>query len=66
MTYEASRKIEINTWDRHVVPMPFSRCTINFGDPIFIPRDAAAAFIAEKNLEVESALQRLTQEAGEA
>jgi lysophospholipid acyltransferase (LPLAT)-like uncharacterized protein len=28
------------TWDRYLVPFPFSRCVMIYGDPIYLPEDA--------------------------
>jgi lysophospholipid acyltransferase (LPLAT)-like uncharacterized protein len=28
-----------STWDRYLLPMPFARCTIHFGDPLFFNSD---------------------------
>ncbi|HXH62144.1 MAG TPA: lysophospholipid acyltransferase family protein [Fimbriimonadaceae bacterium] len=51
----ASRKWHAPTWDRYMVPLPFARCLMVFGDPIFISRDAS-------DEEVEFARQRLEKD----
>jgi lysophospholipid acyltransferase (LPLAT)-like uncharacterized protein len=28
------------SWDEFLVPLPFARCTLLFGDPVVVPRDA--------------------------
>jgi lysophospholipid acyltransferase (LPLAT)-like uncharacterized protein len=33
-------KFSFKSWDRFQVPLPFSRCDIVFGAPIYVPRDA--------------------------
>jgi len=38
--YDASRKIVLNTWDKMIIPLPFSHIHIAFSDYIYIPRDA--------------------------
>lgn len=36
----SAKKIKIfSSWDRFIVPYPFTKCTIIFGDPIYIPKD---------------------------
>lgn len=64
MTYDAERKIEFNSWDRFVMPLPFTRCAINFGQPIHVPREADEAMVQAKREEMEIALNRITAEAG--
>src|SRR5213076_1928270 len=39
-SYHLSRKIEIKSWDRFQVPLPFSRCEITIGRPMRVPADA--------------------------
>jgi lysophospholipid acyltransferase (LPLAT)-like uncharacterized protein len=39
VTVDASRKYELNTWDRMIVPKPFSHLHGMFGEPMYIPRD---------------------------
>jgi lysophospholipid acyltransferase (LPLAT)-like uncharacterized protein len=36
---QTSRKLVLRSWDRMVVPLPFGRGTIVFGDAISVPRD---------------------------
>lgn len=37
--YTAERKKHLRSWDRHIVPMPFSRALFVYGEPIHVPRD---------------------------
>ena len=61
MTYGAMRKIELNTWDRFVLPLPFTHCTINFGDRISVPHRPDKEVIQKKQKEVEESLNLLTE-----
>ena len=61
MTYGATRKIELNTWDRFVLPLPFTHCTINFGNRISVPHRADGKIIQEKQKELEQSLNLLTE-----
>jgi hypothetical protein len=63
MSYEAKNKIELNSWDRFVLPLPFTRCTMNFGQPIHVARSADDVTIQAKKEEMEIALNRITAEA---
>lgn len=62
MTFGADCKMVLNTWDRFVLPLPFTRCTVNFGSPLQIPSRPDEATVEEKRAELESALNRLTEE----
>ena len=62
MTFGAKRKFELNSWDRFVIPLPFTRCTVSFGQPIPIPLRPDAESVQKKQDELEQALNRLTEE----
>jgi lysophospholipid acyltransferase (LPLAT)-like uncharacterized protein len=36
-------KIQLKSWDRFQIPLPFSRCEMTFGQPIRVPRTATNA-----------------------
>lgn len=63
MTYEAKHHVTLKSWDRHIIPLPFTRCTVNFGDPVLIPRDADDAFIKARTQDLEQALKEITASA---
>jgi lysophospholipid acyltransferase (LPLAT)-like uncharacterized protein len=59
----------LKTWDRFVIPKPFSRVTVTFSDPIHIPRVLEEAEFENRRLELENLLvqetgERLAQESG--
>jgi lysophospholipid acyltransferase (LPLAT)-like uncharacterized protein len=58
VSYDASRRIRLRSWDRFVVPLPFSRIRMVFGEPIE-PEDDTEEF--RDRVEVE--LHRTTREA---
>ena len=37
LTYGVDHCWVINSWDRYIIPKPFSKITIKFGEPVFIP-----------------------------
>jgi lysophospholipid acyltransferase (LPLAT)-like uncharacterized protein len=47
---------ELDTWDRFLVPAPFSRITIRWGEPLRVARESDAAVVSER---LEAALTRL-------
>jgi lysophospholipid acyltransferase (LPLAT)-like uncharacterized protein len=61
MTYGAMRKIELNTWDRFIIPLPFTHCAINFGNKIFVPHRPDKKVIQEKQKQLEESLNHLTK-----
>ncbi len=48
----ASRAWRLNTWDRFVIPKPFARVTIRYGDPHLVPS-------AQQGNTIESETERL-------
>ncbi len=43
VSYHLTFKIRMKSWDRFQVPLPFGQCTVRFGEPIQIPREASEA-----------------------
>ncbi len=63
VSYAASRRIVLGTWDRFVVPLPFARGVYIWGEPIRVAREADGPEIERARLFVEEQLNRLTAEA---
>ena len=53
-------KIRLKSWDRLQIPLPFTRCDIRFGEPIWAPRDATDAQLEEMRLKVEEIMKSIT------
>ncbi len=53
----------LKTWDRFVLPWPFSRGVLLFGQPIAVPEGRSLTALEETRRAVEEALIALTQEA---
>ncbi|MZG54133.1 MAG: lysophospholipid acyltransferase family protein [Nitrospinae bacterium] len=66
MTFGAKNKAVLNTWDRFILPLPFTRCSINFGPPIHISSRSSEDLVEEKRLELESSLKQLDAESDSA
>lgn len=49
------------TWDRYLLPQPFSRCVIRYGEPIVV-QGTAEEELENKRRELETALNRLMAE----
>ena len=41
LTYHAARKIELSSWDRFMIPLPFSSCVLQFGKPFYVDPQAS-------------------------
>lgn len=52
----------LHSWDSHMVPMPFSRAVIAFGDPLYVPEDMGEAEAAEM---IEKAINSAEDRANE-
>jgi lysophospholipid acyltransferase (LPLAT)-like uncharacterized protein len=62
MTYAASRAWKIK-WDSFVIPKPFSRIVILVGEPVYVAKGLDAAGLERLQLEMESRLQSLYDQA---
>ena len=61
MTFGAKNKVILNSWDQFAIPLPFTRCTLNFSSPISLPPKSSEQIIEEKRLELENALNRISK-----
>ena len=61
VAYGAQWKRVLGSWDAFVVPLPFSRVVVIYGEPIYVPSEASAAVMRAKRQEVETCLRRLTE-----
>ena len=66
VTFAASHGRRLASWDSFLVPRPLGRGLIAYGEPVTVPRDADAALLEQKRLEVERALNDLTDRADRA
>jgi len=66
VTFSAVPSRRLGTWDRTLLPKFFSRGVFIYGDPVTVPRDAAAELQEEKRLALESELDRITDLADDA
>ena len=57
------KKKIFSSWDRFIVPYPFSRGIFLWGDPIWVDRDVDAATMERIRLELETVLSSLSSEA---
>ena len=60
MGFDARFKIQLNSWDRFVLPFPFSRCAISFGKPIKVFRTDNSEILEIKQNQLEDSLNQLS------
>ena len=63
LTYSASHAKTFRSWDRFLLPYPFSRLFYLWSDPIYIPRDTSRSEIELKRQHIEKKLVELTERA---
>ena len=56
VTFKLGWRIELNSWDRFQIPIPFSTCHLVTSAPIFVPEEATDAELAKINEQVTEAL----------
>ncbi len=63
ITFSASKKIFLNTWDRFLLPIPFSRGVFIWGEPIHVDPKGDRTHLEEKRLLLENRLNEITEQA---
>ena len=63
LTFSASLRCVLESWDKFVLPFPFGRGVFLWGDPIYVSKNADDMEMSEKRVELEHALLELTQRA---
>jgi lysophospholipid acyltransferase (LPLAT)-like uncharacterized protein len=62
VSYHASWKFTLKSWDRFQIPLPFARCEIRSGPALTCPRDATEEQREALRVQLEAALLALTQD----
>ena len=63
VTYSASRKKVLGSWDNFIVPLPFSKVAYLWGEPLFVPRDADKDRMEECRRLLQERMRQITEEA---
>jgi lysophospholipid acyltransferase (LPLAT)-like uncharacterized protein len=64
--FEASSSKRLRSWDRFVLPLPFARVAVRFGEPIDVPESLSSVEIEALQDRVRDALVEVTAEAAAA
>lgn len=63
LSYAASRAWYLKSWDRFIIPKPFSRIVITIGAPLSVPKGLMAEDLEPYRLQMQTALRDLTDKA---
>lgn len=61
-SYRLGWKIQANSWDRFQIPLPFSRCDVYTGKPVWVPRDASEEERERLRQELEQTLKSISED----
>jgi len=61
VTYSARWKKIFRSWDAYLMPLPFSRVVVVYGEPIYVPATATPTVFQAKQHEVETSLRQITE-----
>jgi len=56
----ADRCWTLNTWDRHLIPKPFARISICYGEPLWVPRSTNSIESEKYRRQLEDSMNRAT------
>lgn len=63
VAYASSRRVDITSWDRATINLPFSRAACAVGEIVEVPDDADDDLLEQKRQDVEKALNEATERA---
>lgn len=58
-SYDVDWKIRLKSWDRFLIPLPFSRCQMRLANPIYVPRDATEQQREQLRIQLEQTLNSI-------
>jgi lysophospholipid acyltransferase (LPLAT)-like uncharacterized protein len=61
-SYHLQWKIQVNSWDRFQIPLPFSRCEMALGKTVRVPREASDAEREALRQQLEQTLKGISQD----
>ncbi|MCC7202187.1 MAG: lysophospholipid acyltransferase family protein [Nitrospirae bacterium] len=63
VTYGAEKAHVFKSWDRFIIPHPFTRVVVIYGEPVYVARDTSEEEIEAKRFELEQRLVQMTEKA---
>jgi len=65
MTFSAKRKVQFNSWDRFILPWPFSKSVVIYGTPINVPKSLSQQQLEQLRAKFQEAMVQLEKQADE-
>ena len=62
VSYNLNWKIQVKSWDRFQIPLPFARCDVAFGKPIQVPRECLETDREKWRLQLENELKDMSKD----
>lgn len=62
VAYDLNWKLQLRSWDRFQIPLPFARCHVCTGRLIHVPREASAVEREQLRRQLEDALREITRD----
>ena len=62
VSYHTTWKIQVKSWDRFQIPLPFSHCDMFFGKPVRVPREASDAEREALRQQLEQTLKEMSRD----
>jgi len=59
MMYGARRAFALKSWDRYILPVPFTDIVVMHGNPVYVPADVRKAEFDLLRLQVERTLNEM-------
>jgi lysophospholipid acyltransferase (LPLAT)-like uncharacterized protein len=63
ISYSAKRIKVFNSWDRFILPYPFTNCRVIYGKLLYVPKDADREAELKCRMQLEMELRRITEDA---
>jgi lysophospholipid acyltransferase (LPLAT)-like uncharacterized protein len=60
VSFSAKRAVTFNSWDRLMLPLPYTECTLIYGRPFFVSKDASDETITDVTRQIQDELRRIT------
>ena len=62
VSYHLNWKIQVKSWDRFQIPLPFSRCEMVFGKPVRVPREVSDVEREALRQQLERTLKEMSRD----
>jgi lysophospholipid acyltransferase (LPLAT)-like uncharacterized protein len=62
VSYTLQWKTCLKSWDKFQIPIPFSRCEVILGEPVYVSRDASEADRETIRRQLEEYLKKITRD----